>query len=338
MDLGYFPLAFPPGLCPGAPLHPYPRRGDGCFLELGTVVSAASPAPPAYAGAAEYATAPPAASGPGYRPCRAAGLPDYATSILPGNSLPPPPSEPSRPCPGPGAGELRLISSCLEATPAPSSPTPAAPRTFEWMRAKRSPPGRSEWGGGRGRGLLLSRLPSVPLLPRSRSPPRSLLLPPLKRGVFRRCRRRGAVRRGTSRLPRAHQLQHPAAHGAGEGVSLQPVPVAGSPPRGGPLAAPPRRPGEGLVPEPPHEAEEAGAGGAGRPRRRAHGCPGRPRLRSCHPPRRDLPGTSGSAWKLRPAEHSRRPLTRDRCDCASLIFFFYCNLSTVLFMKRCCCC
>lgn len=121
--------------------------------------------------------------------------------------------------------------------------------------------------------------------------PLSLLLPPLKRGVSRRCRRRGAVRRGTSRLPGAHQLQHPAAHGAGEGVSLQPVPVAGPPPRGGPLAAPPRRPGEGLVPEPPHEAEEAGAGGAGRPRRRAHGCTRRPRLRPRRPPRRGLPGT-----------------------------------------------
>ncbi|KAM9286935.1 homeobox protein Hox-D1-like [Morus bassanus] len=77
MDLGYFPLAFPPGLCRGTPQPPYPRRGDGAFLALGTAASAAPPLPPASAGAA-----------------------------------------------GPAAA-------------------PAAPRTFEWMRAKRSPPGRS---------------------------------------------------------------------------------------------------------------------------------------------------------------------------------------------------
>lgn len=102
------------------------------------------------------------------------------------------------------------------------------------------------------------------------------------------------MRGAASRLPRTHQLQHPAAHGAGEGVPFQPVPVAGPPPRGGPLAAPPRRPGEGLVPEPPHEAEEAGAGGAGRPRRRARGCPGRPRVRPRRPPRKGSAGAVGA--------------------------------------------
>ncbi|XP_049659296.1 homeobox protein Hox-D1-like [Accipiter gentilis] len=76
MDLGYFPLAFPSGLCRGAPQPPYPRRGDGAFLALGTGASAAATPPPACAGAAGAAA-------------------------------------------------------------------PAAPRTFEWMRAKRSPPGRS---------------------------------------------------------------------------------------------------------------------------------------------------------------------------------------------------
>ncbi|KAM6258716.1 homeobox protein Hox-D1-like [Spheniscus humboldti] len=60
---------------------------------------------------------------------------------------PPPPPEPGRPCPGAGGGGLRRLSPCPGAAPAPGSPAPAAapaaPRTFEWMRAKRSPPGRS---------------------------------------------------------------------------------------------------------------------------------------------------------------------------------------------------
>lgn len=98
-------------------------------------------------------------------------------------------------------------------------------------------------------------------------------------GVFRRCRQRGAP----NLLP-AHWLQHSAAHGAGEGVSFQPLPVAGPPPRGGPLAAPPRRPGEGVVPEPPHEAEEARARGAARLHHSAPGSPERHRLSP--PPRR----------------------------------------------------
>ncbi|XP_063197146.1 homeobox protein Hox-D1-like [Chroicocephalus ridibundus] len=84
MDLGYFPLAFPPGLCRGAPQTPYPRRGDGAFLALGIASSAAAPP----------------------------------------------------------LGGFRRLSPCPGA--APGSPAPAAaPRTFEWMRAKRSPPGRS---------------------------------------------------------------------------------------------------------------------------------------------------------------------------------------------------
>ncbi|XP_068877611.1 homeobox protein Hox-D1 [Aphelocoma coerulescens] len=144
MDLGYFALAFPPGLRRGAPQVPYPQRGDDAFLALGTTASAAPPRQ-----ALGYAAAPPAALGAGYRPSRGAGPPGYATSILPGSGRPPPPPDPGRPCPclGAGGGGLRHLSPCPGAAPAPGSPAPAAapaaPRTFEWMRAKRSPPGRS---------------------------------------------------------------------------------------------------------------------------------------------------------------------------------------------------
>nr|XP_054491983.1 homeobox protein Hox-D1 [Agelaius phoeniceus] len=143
MELGYFALAFPPGLCRGAPQAPYPQRGDGAFLALGTTASAASPPQ-----ALGYAAAAPAALGPGCRPSRGAGPPAYATSIPPGSGRSPPP-DPERPCPclGAGGGGLRHLSPCPGAAPAPGCPAPAAapaaPRTFEWMRAKRSPPGRS---------------------------------------------------------------------------------------------------------------------------------------------------------------------------------------------------
>ncbi|XP_054371399.1 homeobox protein Hox-D1 [Molothrus ater] len=125
MELGYFALAFPPGLCRGAPQAPHRQRGDGAFLALGTTASAASPPQ-----ALGYAAAAPAALGP----------------WLPGRS---PPPDPERPCPclGAGGGGLRHLSPCPGAAPAPGCPAPAAapaaPRTFEWMRAKRSPPGRS---------------------------------------------------------------------------------------------------------------------------------------------------------------------------------------------------
>ncbi|XP_063256542.1 homeobox protein Hox-D1 [Prinia subflava] len=138
MDLGYFALAFPQGLCRGAPRAPYPQRGDDAFLELGTTASAA-PRPPALG----YAAAAPAAPGPGYRPSRGAGPPAYARSILPGSGRPPP--DPACPCLGAGGGGLRHLSPCPGAAPGSPAPAaaPAAPRTFEWMRAKRSPPGRS---------------------------------------------------------------------------------------------------------------------------------------------------------------------------------------------------
>ncbi|XP_057279740.1 homeobox protein Hox-D1-like [Pezoporus wallicus] len=134
MDLGYFPLAFPPGLCRGTPESPFSRLADGTFLALGTAASAASAPPPAAcAGAAGYTAAAPAAPGSSYRPSRGAGPSDCSTSIFPGSGRPPTPPEAGPSCPGgvPPPGSL-----------APSA-APAAPRTFEWMRAKRSPPGRS---------------------------------------------------------------------------------------------------------------------------------------------------------------------------------------------------
>ncbi|XP_071418638.1 homeobox protein Hox-D1-like [Pithys albifrons albifrons] len=134
MDLGYFALAFPPGLCRGAP---YPQRGHDAFLALGTTASAA-PTPQAEG----YAAGSPAAPGPGYRPSRGPGPPRYATSI-------PPPPDPARLCPclRTGGEGLRGISPCPATAPALGSPAsaavPTAPRAFEWMRAKRSSPRRS---------------------------------------------------------------------------------------------------------------------------------------------------------------------------------------------------
>ncbi|XP_075287175.1 homeobox protein Hox-D1-like [Opisthocomus hoazin] len=121
MDLGYFPFVFPPGLSCGAPQPPYHRPGDVAFPALGTAASPGPPAPPpARPGAPGYAAAPPAAPGSGCRPSRGAGPPGFAPSVRPGSG---------RPRPG--------------AAPGPPAPAPSAPRTFEWMRAKRSPPGRS---------------------------------------------------------------------------------------------------------------------------------------------------------------------------------------------------
>ncbi|XP_074404550.1 homeobox protein Hox-D1 [Zonotrichia albicollis] len=141
MELGYFALAFPPGLCRGALQAPYPQRGDDAFLALGTTASAASPPQ-----APGYAAAAPAALGPGCRPSRGAAPPAYASSILAGSGRSRDPEHPC-PCPGAGGGALRHLSPCPGAAPAPARPAPAAapaaPRTFEWMRAKRSPPGRS---------------------------------------------------------------------------------------------------------------------------------------------------------------------------------------------------
>ncbi|XP_032920600.1 homeobox protein Hox-D1-like [Catharus ustulatus] len=128
MDLGYFALAFPPGLCPQVPC---PQRGDDAFLALGTPGGAA-PAPPAL--------------GPGCRPSRATGPPGSAPSVLPGSGRPPAP-DPARRCPclGAGAGGQRHLSPCPGAAPGSPAPAaaPTAPRTFEWMRAKRSPSGTS---------------------------------------------------------------------------------------------------------------------------------------------------------------------------------------------------
>ncbi|XP_064924934.1 homeobox protein Hox-D1 [Columba livia] len=146
MDLGYFPLAFPTGLCRGASQPPFSPRADGAFPALSTKASAAPRPPPACEGAAGYATAHLGAPGPVYRTSRGAGALGFATSIFLGSGNPPPPPESGRPCPCSDAdGEgLRCLSPCPEAAPAPGSPAPAAaPRTFEWMRAKRSSSGRS---------------------------------------------------------------------------------------------------------------------------------------------------------------------------------------------------
>lgn len=74
-------------------------------------------------------------------------------------------------------------------------------------------------------------------------------------------RKSGRVRLRWPAQRRAHQLHHQAAHGAGEGVSLQQVPDAR--PQGGDRRVPAtqRDPGEDLVPEPPDEAEETREGG-----------------------------------------------------------------------------
>ncbi|XP_050567614.1 homeobox protein Hox-D1 [Cygnus atratus] len=114
MDLGYFPL----GLCRGAQVPPCPRRGPGSFPPPGI---APGSAPPACAGCT-------AVPGPGYERPRGPGTPGE------GCGDPPRPDDPGvrRPTP-PELGR-----------PRPGSPAPgAAPRTFEWMRVKRSPPGRS---------------------------------------------------------------------------------------------------------------------------------------------------------------------------------------------------
>lgn len=255
----------------------------------------------------------PAAARPREPDRRATPRPSFPGAAAPGTPSAPAPawaraagsSGTSRPAPGPTPRPPARLLRRPRRRPAPSS------------GCERSGARPAEVSGAAGAGGGCSH-PGSPL-PFSCLHP--LPLPPLKRGVFRRCRRRGAVRGGSSRLLRTHQLQHPAAHGAGEGVSLQPVPVTGPPPRGGPLAAPPRRPGEGLVPEPPHEAEEARAGGAGCPRRPRR-CPGRPCLR-LRRPHGGTAGTSGLGWKLRPAGH------RVWCSAA----FSIATLCTVLFMR-----
>lgn len=257
MDLGFFPIVLPSGLCHGTPPFPYSRRGLDAFPALSTAASSAHPPSVAGVGAAGYAAVP------------AADCQQPPGAACPGEA---PPRPAASPCPGSGRPTSPEPERAFSCCPTPGA-APAKPRAFEWMRMKRSTPGRSEWGGGARAAATL--LPAPP----AQTPVSPLPSPPCPRrnalflGVFRRYRRRG-----TPRLLPAHQFQHPAAHGAREGVSLQPLPVAGPSPRGGPLAAPPRRPGEGVVPESPHEAEEARAGGAARPHRSAPRSPGRHRL------------------------------------------------------------
>ncbi|XP_027317976.3 homeobox protein Hox-D1-like isoform X2 [Anas platyrhynchos] len=119
MDLGYLSI----GLCRGVPVPPCPRRGPGSFPPPDI---AAPPPPPACAGCA-------AVPCPGYERPRGAGTPGERCRDPPrpddsGTRRPTPP-EFGRPRPRPGS-------------PTPGT-APAAPRTFEWMRVKRSPSGRS---------------------------------------------------------------------------------------------------------------------------------------------------------------------------------------------------
>eukprot|EP00075_Anas_platyrhynchos_P028724 XP_027317977.1 basic proline-rich protein-like isoform X2 [Anas platyrhynchos] len=118
MDLGYLSI----GLCRGVPVPPCPRRGPGSFPPPDI---AAPPPPPACAGCA-------AVPCPGYERPRGAGTPGERCRDPPrpddsGTRRPTPP-EFGRPRPRPGS-------------PTPGT-APAAPRTFEWMRVKRSPSGR----------------------------------------------------------------------------------------------------------------------------------------------------------------------------------------------------
>ncbi|XP_032045905.1 homeobox protein Hox-D1-like [Aythya fuligula] len=120
MDLGYLSI----GLCRGVPVPPCPRRGPGSFSPPG--IASPPPPPPACAGCA-------AVPCPGYERPRGAGTPGERCRDPPrpddsGTRRPTPP-EFGRPRPRPGS-------------PTPGA-APAAPRTFEWMRVKRSPSGRS---------------------------------------------------------------------------------------------------------------------------------------------------------------------------------------------------
>lgn len=152
MDLGYISI----GLCRGVPVPPCPRRGPGSFPPPDI---AAPPPPPACAGCA-------AVPCPGYERPRGAGTPGERCRDPPrpddsGTRRPTPP-EFGRPRPRPGS-------------PTPGT-APAAPRTFEWMRVKRSPSGRSEWGRRAREGAAPIRAPLCPspaptLAPQSRSLP-----------------------------------------------------------------------------------------------------------------------------------------------------------------------
>ncbi|XP_072198602.1 homeobox protein Hox-B1-like [Excalfactoria chinensis] len=119
MDLGFFPIVLPPGLCHGTPPSPYPRQGLDAFPVRGTPASSAHPPSAACGGTAGCAAGP----APG---CQQSSGSPQQSSLCPRSGCSTSP-EPERPC-----------SCCL--TPGAA---PAEPRAFEWMRMKRSTPGRS---------------------------------------------------------------------------------------------------------------------------------------------------------------------------------------------------
>ncbi|XP_052531581.1 homeobox protein Hox-D1-like [Tympanuchus pallidicinctus] len=122
MDLGYFPIVLSPGLCHGTPPSPCSRRGLDAFPVLSTAASSAHPPLAICVGAAGYAAGPAS----GCQQPRGATCPGPAESLCAGSGRPtsPEPEKPRSCCPTPGAA-------------------PPEPRAFEWMRMKRSTPGRS---------------------------------------------------------------------------------------------------------------------------------------------------------------------------------------------------
>ncbi|XP_021255563.1 homeobox protein Hox-B1-like [Numida meleagris] len=127
MDLGFLPIVLPPGLCHGTPPSSYPRRGLDAFPALSPAAGYAHPPSAACLGAAGYAAGPaPDCEQPRAPTCQGEAPPRPAASLCPGRGRPTSP-EPERPC------------SCC---PVPEA-APAEPRAFEWMRMKRSTPGRS---------------------------------------------------------------------------------------------------------------------------------------------------------------------------------------------------
>lgn len=164
MDLGFFPIVLPSGLCHGTPPFPYPRRGLDAFPALSTAPSSAHPPSAAGVGAAGYAAVP------------AADCQQPPGAACPGEA---PPRPAASPCPGSGRPTSPEPERAFSCCPTPGA-APAKPRAFEWMRMKRSTPGRSEWGGGaRAAATLLPAPPAqtpVPPLPS---------VPPPKRAVSR---------------------------------------------------------------------------------------------------------------------------------------------------------
>eukprot|EP00076_Gallus_gallus_P010104 XP_004942781.1 homeobox protein Hox-D1 [Gallus gallus] len=128
MDLGFFPIVLPSGLCHGTPPFPYSRRGLDAFPALSTAASSAHPPSVAGVGAAGYAAVP------------AADCQQPPGAACPGEA---PPRPAASPCPGSGRPTSPEPERAFSCCPTPGA-APAKPRAFEWMRMKRSTPGRSD--------------------------------------------------------------------------------------------------------------------------------------------------------------------------------------------------